>query len=153
MTAYHDVIHDSAVTRARQERWLHARISEDLEDALRREARRQRRPVSMLVRDVLEGALDLVEELVGEGLEVARRSQRIAPRAAGHHAAAVGDDIYGWQELILNRATGCARCQGGLEVGTSAYRGLRDRPGPPVFLCIDCVGRLRRPASAEEERT
>jgi hypothetical protein len=65
-------------SRNRQERWLHTRISENLEDALKREARRRRLPVSLLVRNVLEGALDLVEDIVENGLEVARRSQRLA---------------------------------------------------------------------------
>ena len=38
--------------RHRHERWLHARIPEELEDALKREALRRRWPVSTLVRDV-----------------------------------------------------------------------------------------------------
>ena len=77
----------------RQGRWLHTRISEDLEEALKREARRRRLPVSLLVRNVLEGALDLVEEIVEESLHVARRTQGLARRMAGD-----GDglsDVYG----------------------------------------------------------
>src|SRR5262245_46919727 len=132
--------------RPRRERWLHTRISEGLEDALKREARRRRLPVSMLVRDVLEGALDLVEEIVGEGLEVARRSRRVLRRTAG-----TDDGIYGWQELILNRPGACARCADPLGVGTKAYRGLGEQPAPLVFLCTKCVGRLRSPAGAEKE--
>ena len=129
----------SGVRRHRQERWLHARISETLEDALKREARRRRLPVSLLVRHVLEGALDLVEDIVETRLHVGRRS---------------GDgDIYGWQELILNRAADCARCDTALDAGDGAHRGLRDRAGPPVFLCADCVGRLRQPATNREERS
>ena len=151
---YHAVIHEEAM-RPRRERWLHARISEHLEGALKREARRRRLPVSMLVRDVLEGALDLVEELVGDGLEVARRARGV-PAANGDAAPhapdeGVGDGIYGWQELVLNRAAACARCAHDLVVGTAAYRALRERPGSPVLLCTDCVGRLRRPARAEKE--
>jgi hypothetical protein len=114
--------------RHRQERWLHARISGTLEDALKREARRRRLPVSLLVRNVLEGALELVEDIV-----VGRRRD-----------AAPVDDVYGWQELILNRATACAACETALRAGDTAYRGLRDRTGPPVFQCVACVGRLRR---------
>jgi len=133
--------------RDRQERWLHARISEGLEGALKREARRRRQPVSLLVRNVLEGAFDLVEDLVGNGLEVARRSQELV-RTAGR---ATLEDVYGWQELILNRPAACARCDARLRGGDRAYRGLRDRAGPPAFLCPPCVRRLGRPGADREE--
>ena len=126
--------------RHRQERWLHARISETLEDALKREARRRRLPVSLLVRHVLEGALDLVEGIVEGGLHVAGRERD-------------DGDIYGWQELILNRAADCARCEAALRAGDGAYRGLRDRSGPPVFLCVTCIGRLRQPTRNRREET
>lgn len=134
----------------RQERWLHARISEHLEGALKREARRRRLPVSLLVRNVLEGALDLVEDIVETGLDVARRSQDLAHVASGRRAAAT-IDVYGWQALVLNRAATCARCDAAMHAGESAHRGLRDRSGPPVFLCDGCVRRLRQPATVNEE--
>ena len=125
----------------RRERWLHARISEDLDEALRREARRQRTPVSLVVRNALETALDLVEELVEDGLEIARRTQRIG----GKRGSLPLDDVYGWQELVLNRDASCTRCDTALAAGASAYRGLRDRPtGAAVFLCTRCLDRLRR---------
>src|SRR5689334_23203252 len=136
----------------RQARWLHTRISEHLEDALKREARRRRLPVSLLVRNVLEGALDLVGDIVEGSLHVARRSEGIA-RAATRGRDAAGNDVYGWQELILNRAAACARCAATLGAGATAYRGLRDGAGPPVFQCVACVGRLRRRAAEEKEST
>lgn len=142
--------------RHRQERWLHTRISEDLEEALKREARRQRQPVSLLVRNVLEGALDLVEDIVEDGLAVANRAQRFArsvsrgPRTRGDRIA----DVYGWQELILNRKVHCARCDVKLGAGGTAYRGLQDEPGgPPVFLCPPCVRGLRQPDHPSKEET
>ena len=139
--------------RHRQERWLHARISETLEDALKREARRRRQPVSLLVRNVLEGALDLVEDIVESSLGVATRSERHRHRPEAAPAPAdvgVADDIYGWQEIILNRAASCTRCETGLGGGAPAFRGLRDDAGPAVFLCPACIRRLRQPASHEE---
>jgi hypothetical protein len=139
--------------RHRQERWLHTRISEDLEEALKSEARRRRLPVSLLVRNVLEGAFDLVEELVETGLHVARRSQDLTRGVARRAETERLDDVYGWQELILNRATDCARCAATLDAGARAYRGLRDRTGPPVFLCAVCVRRLHEPASGQKEGT
>lgn len=153
---YHVVIHDEGVRhRHRQERWLHARISEGLEEALKREARRRRQPVSLLVRNVLEGALDLVEDIVESSLGVSSgfeprhrhgsRRPAPSPEPDGLH------EVYGWQEIILNRSASCARCATGLGGGAPAFRGLRDDAGPAVFLCPACVRRLRQPASHEEE--
>jgi uncharacterized membrane protein YccC len=132
--------------RQRRERWLHARISEDLEDALKREARRRRSPVSLVVRNVLETALDLVEDLVEDGMEVARRSQKLAETASRMTAPDPPDlgDVYGWQDVILNRDARCAGCASALGLGDAAYLGLRERPGgPTAFLCPPCVARLR----------
>jgi hypothetical protein len=129
--------------RHRQERWLHARISETLEDALKREARRRRLPVSLFVRHVLEGALDLVEDIVETSMGTGRR----APREP-----APPSDVYGWQELVLNRDAACTRCDAALAAGARAHRGLREGAGPPVFLCATCLGRLRRPAAASTPR-
>ena len=131
--------------RHRQERWLHTRISENLEDALKREARRRRLPVSLFVRNVLEGALDLVEDIVGESLHAVRSAARANDPGL--------DDVYGWQELILNRPSTCTRCATALRAGDAAYRGLSDRSGPPIFLCVACVDRLRRPAAGGEEKS
>jgi hypothetical protein len=130
--------------RHRHERWLHARIPGDLEEALKREARRRRWPVSTLVREVLEGALDMVEHVVEDGAEIARRARGERPRGRSL------DDVYGWQELILNRGDECAQCEADLASGETAYRGLADAPGPPLFLCRRCVRRLREPADGKE---
>ena len=132
----------------RQARWLHTRISETLEDALKREARRRRLPVSLLVRNVLEGALDLVEDIVETSLGVARPP----PRRRGRGPERDGlRDIYGWQELILNRPATCVRCQTALAAGGKAFRGLSEQAGPAVFLCLPCIRRLGQPAREPRE--
>src|SRR5262250_2775087 len=118
--------------RHRHERWLHARIPEELEDALKREALRRRWPVSTLVRDVLEGALDMVEHIVEDSVEIGRRARgESAPQHASKKPRASLDGVYGWQELILNRGADCGRCDATLSVGDAAYRGLSDEPAPP----------------------
>lgn len=134
--------------RHRHERWLHARIPEELEEALKREALRRRWPVSTLVRDVLEGALDMVEHIVEDSVEIARRSRGAAERPKRRAAL---DAIYGWQELILNRDAQCAQCDTRLGTGDPAYRGLSDDPGPPAFACRACIRRLREPADQKGE--
>ncbi len=131
--------------RHRHERWLHARIPEALEEALKREALRRRWPVSTLVRDVLEGALDMVEHIVEDGAEIARRS-----RGERRRPTRSLDAIWGWQEIILNRGAECAACESPVGTGETAFRGLTDEPGPPVFLCAACIRRLRKPAKPKE---
>lgn len=132
-------------------RWLHARIPEELEEALKREALRRRWPVSTLVRDVLEGALDMVEHIVEDGAELARRSRDAGAARAPRRPPL--DAVYGWQEIILNRDAACAQCDRDLRTGDAAHRGLSDDPGPPVFLCAPCIRRLRQPADRKEQRS
>jgi len=36
--------------------------------------------------------------------------------------------------------------------GDRAFRGLRDGPGAPVFLCPTCIRRLKQPAVTREEK-
>jgi hypothetical protein len=136
--------------RHRHERWLHARIPEELEDALKREALRRRWPVSTLVRDVLEGALDMVEHIVEDSVEIGRRARGASARECASKPRANLDGVYGWQELILNRGAECARCDTTLSVGDAAYRGLSDEPATPAFLCRACIRRLREPANQKE---
>jgi len=115
---------------------------------LKREALRRRWPVSTLVRDVLEGALDMVEHIVEDSVEIARRSRGEAPARPKRRSAL--DGVYGWQELILNRDAECAQCEAALRAGDAAHRGLSDAPGPPAFLCATCIRRLREPANQKE---
>jgi uncharacterized protein YlaI len=100
----------------------------------------------LLVRNLLESALDLVEDLVEDGLDLARR-------AAGDAPDGPLDDIYGWQELVLNVRVHCASCETSLSPGANAFRGLRDGPGARIFLCSACVGRLKGKTTEREEVT
>jgi hypothetical protein len=164
--------------RHRHERWLHTRITEELEDALKREAHRLRSPVSLVVRNVLEAALDLVDDVVDGGVRRGRsgdeagRPQRRQAHRRSHEGERNGaahardrrppvplDDVYGWHEVLLNREARCATCAAALGSGESAHRGLReDSSGPAVFLCSRCVSDLRsgrgaRPGESAEKET
>ncbi len=128
-----------------KDRVLHTRIPESLEDAIKSKARRLRIPVSNLVRNVLEQTFQLVEDVVGDGLEIASTARRGAARvrqaATGVGSQAAG--IYGWQELILNRDERCGHCGVELDRGARACRSLSDRPdAAPVFLCPVCVAEV-----------
>lgn len=100
----------------RKEKILHTRISESLDDALRRVATEMRVPVSGLVRNVLEDVFDVVEtvtenveDLVDDVMEEAgrvrgrlghrRRRHRHRHRARRRHrAGAWADDAGSWTD-------------------------------------------------------
>ena len=132
-----------------KDRVLHTRIPESLEDAIKTKARRLRIPVSNLVRNVLEQAFQLVEEVVDDGLEIANTARRGAERVreAALRARRRDDSgVYGWQEIVLNRDERCSACDAELDRGTSGYRGLSDDPqARAAYRCAACVGKLRRP--------
>ena len=128
-----------------KDRVLHTRIPESLEDAIKSKARRLRIPVSNLVRNVLEQTFQLVEDVVGDGLEIASTARRGAERVreAATRVRSPDAGIYGWQDMILNRDERCRDCGGELDRGTRGYRGLSDQPNAaPVFLCPGCVGQI-----------
>lgn len=123
-------------------RVLHTRVPESLEEAIKTKARRLRIPVSNLVRNALEQTFQLVEDVVGDGLEIAEAARRGAERVR-EAAARPKTEIYGWQELILNRDERCRDCGAELNRGEKAYRGLSDAPeAAPMFLCSRCLKRI-----------
>jgi len=125
-------------------RVLHTRIPESLEDAIKTKARRLRIPVSNLVRNVLEQAFTLVEDVVDDGLAIANTARRGAERVrdAALRLRGRAADVYGWQELILNRDERCRNCSAEIDRGKTAYRGLSEDPNAaPVFVCPTCVSK------------
>jgi len=142
----------------RKERVLHTRISEELAEDIRRIAEDLRVPVSNIVRNVLEEAFsvvermtddvgDLVEEVVDEA-EAAReriaarrrhrerrRDRQREPRDAG----GPGDEVLGWQPLVLHRPQLCRLCGASLERGESAFVSLTGGGVGTDFACEACV--------------
>jgi hypothetical protein len=58
---------------------------------------------------------------------------------AGLHNGPLSD-VYGFQELLLNRSASCANCGTQIQRGARAYLGMTDRPElPRVWVCQDCV--------------
>jgi hypothetical protein len=126
-------------------RVLHTRIPESLEDAIKERAKRMRIPVSNLVRNVLEQTFQLVEDVVGDGLEIADVARRGAERLRDVASRPPRAAIYGWQELLLNRDERCNECGTELDRGGKAWRGLSESPmAKPVFLCAGCVEKIRK---------
>jgi len=145
--------------RQRKERVLHTRISERLDETLRRAADELRVPVSNLVRNVLEDAFVVVEtvaenvgELVDDVIEEAGRVRGEFQRRArrhGHyrrsHRAPVREvrpefsEVMGWQPLILNAEQHCADCGRELRRGERGYLGMRAEGQSRTYLCRSCL--------------
>ncbi len=125
----------------KKEKVIHTRIPAALEEQIKRAAEALRVPVSNLVRNMLEDAIDM-----------GRQVRDSLPRAA--KAAAAADelaDVFGWQALTLNVAVPCARCGKSLEAGDEAYLGLTDRARDArVFICSACLPRPGQPRVKKE---
>jgi hypothetical protein len=85
-----------------------------------------------------------------EGDEVDREPEPTPPVAPPSEAAPSGPppplatgplaDVYGFQELVLNRTASCANCGIPIPRGSRAYLGMTDRPElPRVWVCQDCL--------------
>lgn len=149
----------------RKDRVIQTRVPEDLESALKEEARKQRVTVSHLIRNVLEDTFDLVDNIVAESTHLAQTVRRDARRIAqsaqgfrsrpgeetsfvpalqgGERAQELLDTVYGWQELVMNKTVGCTRCGKTVQKGQKGMRGLTEGdPGAPVWLCLDCLSEV-----------
>src|SRR5215204_3843073 len=87
--------------RERNERVLHTRVPERLETELKERAESLGVSVSNLVRNVLNNAFGLVEDIVVDSARIAH-SARTGLRTTAA-AAAASDEVVGWQEMVLNK--------------------------------------------------
>jgi hypothetical protein len=144
-------------SRPRKERVIHARIPASLEIEIKRMADRLRIPVSNLVRNILQDTVAMVDgvqqnvEQTLDGLRssLGRLEHRVeqashptadaAPRGAeGGEPAGALARVFGWQEVLLNQAARCARCERPLESGSRALFGMTGNPNDRVFVCPTC---------------
>jgi len=140
----------------RQERILHARISESLERELKGRARLLGMSVSNIVRNVLASSLGLVEDIVSDSADIARAvtGERMTPRPAGGGRREAGEPavIIGWQDVRLALNAVCADCNGILPRGVAAAVAVHGRPGPQTIVCPTCRDRRLEPAAAEPQK-
>jgi hypothetical protein len=120
----------------RKGRLIQARVDEELDETLRREAEKQRTTVSQLIRNVLSDTFRLVDNIVAETAtlteKVARDAKRIARSAKGVPR------VDAWQEVVMNRQAVCSQCGVQIETGESAYMGASQDAGPRLWLCRSC---------------
>lgn len=119
----------------RKERVIHTRVAEDLDEEIKRRAQSLGVSVSNLVRNILQNAIGLVEDIVADGAEAVQ-----AARRAGTSPPTASDPkLLGWQSAVLAVNAVCERCNGLLPRGTRAAIALLSSPAPPRFRCERCV--------------
>ena len=97
----------------------------------------------------------IVDEIVSDSVELARRVRRDAKRVAGAVRDAVAEperiaiaadlraEVLAWNAVVLNRAADCSRCRARIERGESGYLGVSDPPtAARTWLCASCREQL-----------
>ncbi len=148
--------------RPRKDRLIQTRVPEDLETTLKEEAERRRLTVSHLIRSVLEDTFQLVDDVVTDfdkvvtdsvdlARNVSRNARKLAATSESLRPAKPGwdrslGDIYGWNELVLQRAATCRRCGSDIESGERGFVGESDKARRHrVWLCRGCIDQVRPP--------
>jgi len=142
-----DYVVTMASSDEKKERVIHTRISESLDEEIRRKATRLGVSVSNLVRNVLRNTFGLVEDIVADGANIAQSAR--GPSAgdeSGRRSQATNekhrDDrgrVVGWQEVILNLNAVCDSCNAILTKGAQAGIAVTERPGDKLIVCKRCL--------------
>jgi hypothetical protein len=141
----------SGTEREKKERVIHTRVPAVLEAELKRFAENLRVPVSNLIRTILEDAVNVADkatESVERQLHTA--AQKVNDEREKLRRTIARPDplegVYGFQPLVMNVHSACAKCSAALEPGTEAHLAMSDRPGPRQFVCPSCLPG-RKPAT------
>jgi hypothetical protein len=131
--------------REKNERVLHTRVPERLEAELKERAENLGVSVSNLVRNVLNNAFGLVEDIVVDSARIAHSARTGLRTTAAAATAAQADDgeVVGWQEMVLNKNAVCERCNAILARGTDAAIAIVDGAGPRAIVCPGCLEEIR----------
>lgn len=147
-------------TNKPKDKVLHTRVPEELEDALQKKAVAMRIPVSNLIRNILEDAFQFVENVVADGLSITDSIRKDAisiaettktgfsalkqPRKTKAQTSpdrkkidSVLSQVYGWQEIVLNKNGACFACAKEVKKGSKAKMSAGGVT-PPIFLCRVC---------------
>ncbi len=132
--------------REKKERVLHTRIPESLDEEIRERSARLGISVSNLVRNALQNAFGLVEDIVADAASIGRsaRGAGAQPAEPGRPdapaAAAPGPGrVLGWQEAVLELNAVCDRCNAILTRGARAAIAIIEGTGPRPIRCLPCL--------------
>jgi hypothetical protein len=140
----------------KKEKVLHTRIPESLDEEIRGHASQLGVSVSNLVRNVLQNAFGLVDDIVADTTRIAQatRSARKQPAGEAHppaQEAPPADQVLAWQEAVLNLNAVCERCNAILVKGTRAAVAIVDGPGHRPIRCLRCLEELSDESTDEPD--
>lgn len=130
--------------REKKERVIHTRVPAVLEAELKRFAENLRVPVSNLIRTILEDAVAVADKAT----ESVERELRTAANKVNDEREKLRrsiarpdplEGVFGFQPLVMNVHSNCAKCSVPLDPGADAHLALSDRPGPRQFVCPSCL--------------
>lgn len=152
---------DSKRKKARKDRVLNTRISEDLDDQLRKQAEEMNMPVSQLVRRILIRTVDMVgnisgnvEYLMKEAIEDvaniadATKSEEKQRRKVKEHEKLEG--VVGWQPMRAQRRLRCGLSGEIIESGSTAHLSVRTDGNEPFVISDETFEQLMAPKPSEE---
>ncbi|MEW6268000.1 MAG: hypothetical protein AB1689_01725 [Thermodesulfobacteriota bacterium] len=124
----------------RKEKVIHTRVSEGLDEEIRERAARLGVSVSNLVRNVLQNAFGLVEEVVADAASIGRSARGEGPPPAGaERPRAAAGRVLGWQEAVLSVNAVCEACNAILPRGSRAAIAVVEGAGPRSIRCPACL--------------
>lgn len=131
----------------KKERVIHMRVEPSLDSELKERAARLGVSVSNLVRNVLQHAFGLAEDVIKDSQQLARSARGEAAESYHTHSAPretapTPARTLGWQRFTLGVNALCERCNAILPKGTEAGLGVLDGPGPRPITCLACVQEL-----------
>jgi hypothetical protein len=120
----------------RKEEYLGARVPKELKDKVIKHAAGLGIPVSILIRNVLEGAFSETNSDM-DSISVNYHSE--VPQARrGNIAVNKYPKVLGWERIRLNRRTACDGCGNNVDSGVYATLGLSLQGDDHVILCDIC---------------
>jgi hypothetical protein len=138
---------------SRKERVIHTRVSESLDDEIRRRATDLGLSVSNLVRNILQHTFGLVGDIVHDSAEIARTARGAKAAFTGRVDAApprpAPAEVLGWNLALLNVNAVCDACNAILAKGTRAGIGIVGGGGPIPFRCQQCLEELTHGESGQ----
>ncbi len=135
--------------REPKERVLHTRVPESLESELKDRAAEMGVSVSNLVRNVLQHALGLVNDVVADTEQIVRSARGgvggVVRAVRGQGGEPVVPALIGWQTAVLERNAVCDQCNDVLSRGSDAAIAVFDGPSPATLpvVCLRCLQELR----------
>jgi len=141
--------------RRRKDRVLNTRISEELDEQLRKTAEEMDVSVSQLVRRALTRTVDMVGNLSGnvEHLvqEVVADVQNITNVGKGElsvrdlRSNPLLEKVIGWQEIKTQRRMRCSLSGEAIEMGASSYASVNADGSPPLVISVRTFDLLTAP--------